>query len=192
MASGTSPGWPTRRPGPGSRSTRRSSAAGSTRSPPTRSRPGCGSCCTGTARSRWRPDRSRPPWPARSGSPWTTSRSTPTTSGSGHKTTRRGVYTERAARWPAADDVVLTSSRGEVTETTIANLAVRLDGCWFTPPVEAGCLPGVERGRLVEAGVLRERRLTPADLASAEELAVVSSLRGWRPAVLLEAADSRP
>ncbi|MBN1093022.1 aminodeoxychorismate synthase component I [Blastococcus sp. TML/M2B] len=109
-----------------------------------------------------------------------------------HKTTRRGVYTERAARWPAADDVVLTSSRGEVTETTIANLAVRLDGCWFTPPVEAGCLPGVERGRLVEAGVLRERRLTPADLASAEELAVVSSLRGWRPAVLLEAADSRP
>ncbi len=102
-----------------------------------------------------------------------------------HKTTRRAVYTERAARWPDADDVVLTSSRGEVTETTIANLAVRLDGRWWTPPVSSGCLPGVERGRLVGAGRLHERRLTPADLAAAEELAVVNSLRGWRPAVLL-------
>ncbi len=102
-----------------------------------------------------------------------------------HKTTRRSRYAERAARWPAADDVVLTSSRGEVTETTIANLAVRLDGCWWTPPASAGCLPGVERGRLVEEGRLRERRLTPADLADAEALAVVNSLRGWREARLL-------
>jgi para-aminobenzoate synthetase/4-amino-4-deoxychorismate lyase len=102
-----------------------------------------------------------------------------------HKTTRRSRYAERAARWPDADDVVLTSTRGEVTETTIANLAVRLDGRWWTPPVAAGCLPGVERGRLVDDGVLTERRLTPADLAAAEALAVVNSLRGWRDAVLL-------
>ena len=101
-------------------------------------------------------------------------------------TTRRAVYAERAARWPEADDVVLTSSRGEVTETTIANLAVRLDGRWWTPPVSSGCLPGVERGRLVAEGRLHERPLTPADLAAAEELAVVNSLRGWRPAVLLQ------
>lgn len=104
-----------------------------------------------------------------------------------HKTTRRDRYTERAARWPDADDVVLTSSRGEVTETTIANLAVRLGGCWWTPPVSAGCLPGVERGRLLDEGVLAERRLTPADLERADGLAVVNSLRGWRPAVLLRA-----
>jgi para-aminobenzoate synthetase/4-amino-4-deoxychorismate lyase len=32
--------------------------------------------------------------------------------------------------------------------------------------------------------VLHERPLTPADLAAADELAVVNSLRGWRPAVL--------
>ncbi len=101
-----------------------------------------------------------------------------------HKTTRRSVYTERAARWPGADDVVLTSSRGEVTETTIANLAVRLEGRWWTPPVSAGCLPGVERGRLIEEGRLHERRLTPADLVAAEGLAVVNSLRGWRDARL--------
>ncbi|TKJ32620.1 hypothetical protein A6V29_16670 [Blastococcus sp. CCUG 61487] len=102
-----------------------------------------------------------------------------------HKTTRRAPYEERARRWPDADDVVLVSTRGEVTETTIGNLAVRLDGDWWTPPVSSGCLPGVERGRLVEEGRLSERVLTPADLTAADGLAVVNSLRGWRGARLV-------
>ncbi|MDP9427948.1 MAG: aminodeoxychorismate synthase component I, partial [Actinomycetota bacterium] len=102
-----------------------------------------------------------------------------------HKTTRRSVYTEAAARHPDADDVVLTNASGHVTETTIATLAVRLDGRWWTPPLSAGCLPGVARARLVGQGRLRERDLTPGDLRRAEALAVVNSLRGWRPAVLL-------
>ncbi|MGY1841515.1 MULTISPECIES: aminodeoxychorismate synthase component I [unclassified Modestobacter] len=103
-----------------------------------------------------------------------------------HKTTRRDVYTVRAARHPEADDVVLVNERGEVTETTVASLAVRIGGAWFTPPVDSGCLPGVERGRLLAQGLLRERVLRVADLAGAEELALVSSLRGWRPAVLID------
>jgi para-aminobenzoate synthetase / 4-amino-4-deoxychorismate lyase len=101
-----------------------------------------------------------------------------------HKTDRRTPYTTRAARHPEADDVVLVNERGEVTETTIANLAVLVDGRWCTPPTASGCLPGVERGRLVEAGVLQERVLSVADLRAAEAVAVVSSLRGRRPAVL--------
>jgi para-aminobenzoate synthetase/4-amino-4-deoxychorismate lyase len=101
-----------------------------------------------------------------------------------HKTTRRRPYTDRAARHPDVDDVVLVNDRGQVTETTVANLAVRIDGTWFTPPLTAGCLPGVERGRLVELGVLLERDLAPDDLGRAESLALVSSLRGWRAATL--------
>jgi para-aminobenzoate synthetase/4-amino-4-deoxychorismate lyase len=45
-----------------------------------------------------------------------------------HKTTLREVYTSRAARHPHADDVLMTNERGQVTETTIANIAARLDG----------------------------------------------------------------
>jgi para-aminobenzoate synthetase/4-amino-4-deoxychorismate lyase len=101
-----------------------------------------------------------------------------------HKTTRRRTYTERADRHPDADDVVLVNERGAVTETTIGNLVVLLDGRWWTPPLSAGCLPGVERGRLVDAGELQERSLDIEDLRRADALAVVSSLRGWRPAVL--------
>ena len=102
-----------------------------------------------------------------------------------HKTTRRDPYRLRALRHPEADDVVLVNRRGELTETTVANLAVRLDGRWWTPPTSSGCLPGVERGRLLDLGRLHERELHVDDLAAAEELAVLSSLRGWRPAQLL-------
>lgn len=101
-----------------------------------------------------------------------------------HKTSNRETYARRARRHPGTDDVVLVNELGEVTETTIANLAVRLDGDWYTPPVSAGCLPGIERNYLVELGLLRERRLTPADLRRADDIAVVSSLRGWRPAAV--------
>ncbi|MFQ1002737.1 aminodeoxychorismate synthase component I [Modestobacter sp. SSW1-42] len=101
-----------------------------------------------------------------------------------HKTTRREVYDRRAARHPHADDVVLVNDRGEVTETTIATLAVRLAGRWWTPPTSSGCLPGVARARLLDEGVLAERALTVADLHAAEAIALVSSLRGWRPAEL--------
>ncbi|MGY1744324.1 chorismate-binding protein [Blastococcus sp. SYSU D00695] len=100
-----------------------------------------------------------------------------------HKTTRREPYERRRARHPDADEVLLVNERGELTEACTANLAVRLDGRWWTPPAGDGCLPGVERARLVAAGVLAERVLVPADLHRAEGLALVNSLRGWRPAV---------
>ncbi|WP_114559918.1 chorismate-binding protein [Desertihabitans aurantiacus] len=106
-----------------------------------------------------------------------------------HKTTRRDVYTERRDRHPDADDVLLVNDRGHVTESTVANLAVLLDGRWWTPPQEDGLLPGVGRGRLLADGTLAERPLTPDDLRRADGLALVSSLRGWRPAVLLGPVD---
>ncbi|MEJ2868056.1 chorismate-binding protein [Actinomycetospora sp. OC33-EN08] len=109
-----------------------------------------------------------------------------------HKTTDREPYGRRLARarrtWPEADDVVLVNTDGELTETTIASLAVRLDGRWYTPPLGGGALPGVGRAVLVERGDLVERVLYPADLDRAEELAVVSSLRGLRPAVAVGSA----
>jgi para-aminobenzoate synthetase/4-amino-4-deoxychorismate lyase len=101
-----------------------------------------------------------------------------------HKSTRRDVYLTRALRHPEADDVVLVNQRGQLTETTTANLAVRLDGRWWTPPTTSGCLPGVERARLLESGRLHERVLSVPDLHGAEQLAVLNSLRGWRAARL--------
>ncbi len=105
-----------------------------------------------------------------------------------HKTTARDRYREAAARHPDADDVLLVNLGGEVTESTIANLAVRIGGRWWTPPLEAGLLPGVFRARLLRAGRLRERPIRAEELPGAEALALLNAVRLWRPAVLLPRA----
>ena len=102
-----------------------------------------------------------------------------------HKTTRRAPYERRRERRPDVDDVLLVNDRGEVTESTIANLAVRLDGVWVTPPVDAGLLPGTYRNVLLREGEVTERPVTVDELRGAGELALVSSVRGWRPAALV-------
>ena len=101
-----------------------------------------------------------------------------------HKTTVRHVYEEARRRHPWADDVLLVNRDGHVTESTVANVAARVDGAWVTPPVEDGCLPGVGRQLLLDDGVLTERSLTVEDLLAADEVALVSSARGWRTARL--------
>jgi para-aminobenzoate synthetase/4-amino-4-deoxychorismate lyase len=102
-----------------------------------------------------------------------------------HKTTRRAPYHRRREMRPDVDDVILVNGRGEVTESTIANLAVELDGAWVTPPISSGLLPGTYRAVLLREGRLTERPVTVAELRTATGLALVSSARGWRPATLL-------
>lgn len=108
-----------------------------------------------------------------------------------HKTTLRDRYDRRRARWPEHDDVLLVNDRGEVTESTIANLAVRLDGRWWTPPLASGCLPGVYRAELLSRGEIAERVLRPGDLEPAEGIALLNAVRLWRPAELATAVRLR-
>ena len=102
-----------------------------------------------------------------------------------HKTTRRALYERAAAARPDCDDVLLVNERGELTESTIANLVVRMDGALWTPPLDAGLLPGVFRADLLARGEIRERVLRPADLEDAEEVWLINSVRKWRRAVLV-------
>jgi para-aminobenzoate synthetase/4-amino-4-deoxychorismate lyase len=102
-----------------------------------------------------------------------------------HKTTRRDVYDERIDRHPHADDVLLLNQNGELTESTIANVAVKLAGTWYTPPVDSGCLPGVYRRTLLEEGKLAERVIPLSALDDCEGIAVINSVRLWRPAFIV-------
>ena len=102
-----------------------------------------------------------------------------------HKTTRREMYERSAARFPLADDVVAVNERGEVVETTIGSIAVSKEGRWVTPPLDAGCLPGIERSNLLADGTFEEGVVTLDDLVSATSIEVVNSVRGRRRAVLL-------
>ena len=101
-----------------------------------------------------------------------------------NKTTHRAHYQRlRDLAGPGVFDVICHAG-GELTECCLGNLAVRLDGQWFTPPASAGLLPGTLRAELLAGGRLVERRLLIADLARAEGLAFLNSVRGWCPARL--------
>ncbi len=98
-----------------------------------------------------------------------------------HKTSLRSVYDEARARHPDADDVLLVNDRGEVTESTIANVAVSLSGRWITPPLDAGLLPGVGREVALEEGWLEEATIRVDDLERTDAMELVSDVRGRRP-----------
>lgn len=104
---------------------------------------------------------------------------------SGHKTSNRGRFATALDCHPDASDVILINLAGEVVETTRANIALRLGDHWFTPPLSSGCLPGVLRAEEIESGTMQEQTLTLNDLLSSDELALISSLRGWQQAVLI-------
>jgi para-aminobenzoate synthetase/4-amino-4-deoxychorismate lyase len=100
-----------------------------------------------------------------------------------HKTTRRGEYDRR--RCPACDDVILWNASGEVTETTIANLVIEIDGALVTPPIASGLLGGTFREQLLSEGRIAEGRVHVADLGRASAVWLVSSVRGWRRAEII-------
>jgi len=98
-----------------------------------------------------------------------------------HKTTVREVYDDARARFPGAPDVLLWNEVGELTETTIGNLVVRLDGRLVTPPVTCGLLPGTFRAQLLADGEVVEQVIPRSDLDRADGVWMVNSVRGWVP-----------
>jgi len=97
-----------------------------------------------------------------------------------HKTTHRAAYDAARAARPDCDEVILWNERGELTEATTSNVVLEVDGGRWTPPLSAGLLAGTLRARLLAAGEIAERTLTPADLARADRVWLINSVRGWR------------
>jgi para-aminobenzoate synthetase / 4-amino-4-deoxychorismate lyase len=95
-----------------------------------------------------------------------------------HKTTRRDVYTAQLAARPDCDDIIFWNERGEVTESTIANVVVSINDQLFTPPLESGLLPGTFRNELLAQGKIRERVITIEELRKSEFF-LINSIRKW-------------
>ncbi|MBS14591.1 MAG: aminodeoxychorismate synthase, component I [Gemmatimonadetes bacterium] len=98
-----------------------------------------------------------------------------------HKTTNRQVYERSRAACPGMDDVILFNTSGELTELTIGNLVVELDGRQVTPPVECGLLAGTFREALIEAGEVEEAVIRQEDLPRARATYMINSVREWVP-----------
>ncbi|MCF7805882.1 MAG: aminodeoxychorismate synthase component I [Candidatus Marinimicrobia bacterium] len=103
-----------------------------------------------------------------------------------HKTSYREIYEKAKHSVPDCGDVILWNSREEITESTIANVVIQLEGRLITPPVESGLLPGTFRQYLLDKGEIGENTVTVDILQQAERIYLINSVRKWRQASLVK------
>ncbi len=94
-----------------------------------------------------------------------------------------------AAARAASATTALFVEDGHVLEAAAANVVVGLDGRAVTPPADGRLLPGTTRGVVLDAAAVEEDAVTTADLAAADEVVLLSAVRGAVPVV---AVDDRP
>jgi branched-chain amino acid aminotransferase len=95
------------------------------------------------------------------------------------------------ARRRGAYEAILTDSVGRITEGGSSNFFLVRGGRISTPPVSAGLLEGITRGKVIgaarEAGLfVDELPLWPVDLHRADEAFLTSSVRGILPIVRVD------
>ena len=101
-----------------------------------------------------------------------------------HKTTHRAAYEKAIQSCPGCEDVLLWNERGEITESSIANVVVEIEGELITPPVHSGLLAGTFRASLLEQGKIREQVVWIDDLSRCSKIYLINSVRRWREAVI--------
>lgn len=74
------------------------------------------------------------------------------------------------------DDVLIVKN-GLLSDTSIANIALFLDGKWFTP--ELPILEGTTRARLIAEGLLTPASLAPSDITHSSKIALMNAMIGF-------------
>ena len=95
-----------------------------------------------------------------------------------HKTTCRNVYEDALGMHPEERDVLLFNDDGQITESTVANVAAEIDGILCTPPVYCGLLPGTQRACLLDCGKLQERPISVEEILGSPQVFLLNSVRG--------------
>ena len=75
-------------------------------------------------------------------------------------------------------EIIYHNVAGELLETSIGNLVLKINGKLYTPPIRLGILPGIYRQHLLETGQVEEKVLTVPDLDQAETIYGCNAVRG--------------
>lgn len=92
------------------------------------------------------------------------------------KSTDRQALDLLFAQREECDDVVIVKN-GFLSDTTIANIALKIDGRWFTP--DTPLLRGTTRERLIQEGWLIPVPLRLEDISKAQAVAVMNAMLGF-------------
>ena len=77
----------------------------------------------------------------------------------------QGIQARLEAKNAGFNDALLLNSQGEICCATTANLLVKRENNWLTPPSNSGCLPGIMRQRGIDLNIIKETLIeaTPRD-----------------------------
>ena len=95
------------------------------------------------------------------------------------------------------DDAIMLNHHGRVTSATTANLFVRVDNQWVTPPISEGALPGIMRQHILTNPTLlnhhglsphqvTEHPITMTDIKNANAAVITNCLIGIRPVACID------
>jgi len=88
----------------------------------------------------------------------------------------RSAIDELFAQRGDADEILIVKE-GLLTDTSIANIALYIEGTWLTPAKPL--LAGTTRARLIDEGALKTADLTPDDLKRAQKVALLNAMVGF-------------
>lgn len=101
----------------------------------------------------------------------------------------QNVDAHLAARRAGCDDALLFNAGGALVSASVANVFVKIDGCWITPPVATGARDGVVRAWVIDRLPVREDVVFFEDLARCTACFLTNSRVGIRAVAEL---DGRP
>lgn len=106
----------------------------------------------------------------------------------GHKTLNylENILEKTTALKEGYDDALFLNSRGNITETTVANIFFINKNKIYTPSLDSGILPGIIRKKIVQIAkqknvLLKEGCFSQEELMNAEAVFLTNSLMGVMP-----------
>ena len=86
----------------------------------------------------------------------------------------QAVQARREAQTQGAELALLHNTSGDLCCGDSANLLVKREGHWVTPPLSSGCLPGVMRAKALQQKLVTETTIGPALRANDQALLINS------------------
>ena len=87
----------------------------------------------------------------------------------------QGIQARLEAKNAGFNDALLLNSQGEICCATTANILVKRENNWLTPPSNSGCLPGIMRQRGIDLNIIKET-LIEATPRNNDEWFLINSL----------------